>query len=79
MEPLAGNAKLAKLVSDHLISDGHRNIVLAVVDHEAEAYKVGHDGARARLCVDWRVVVQRLLERGKGGKVGAWGLVAVSL
>ena len=42
-------------MSDHVLGDGHRQVVLAVVDEEAEADEVGQDGRRARLCPDrWR-------------------------
>lgn len=75
-ETLARGAKLAELVAHHLLRDGDGDVVLAVVDHEAEADKVGDDRARARLCEDWRVVLERLLQRGEGGDVGTWGLVS---
>lgn len=72
-ELLARKAKLAELVPDHLLSYADREELLAVVDHELEADKVGHDGTRARLCVDWQVVLQRLLEVGEGCEVWALG------
>lgn len=42
-----GWRKLAQLMSDHLLRDLHRDVVLALVHHELETDKVGHDGARA--------------------------------
>lgn len=59
---------------DHVLSDSHGEVVLAVVDHEAEADKVGHNSARARLCEDWRVVLERLLQRRERSDVRAWKL-----
>jgi hypothetical protein len=40
-EPLPSRRKLSKLVSDHLLVDVHRQIILAVVDHELESYEIG--------------------------------------
>jgi hypothetical protein len=59
-------------VPDHLLGNSDGEVVLAVVHHEAQADKVGHDRARARLCEDLRVVLQRLLQRREGGDVRAW-------
>lgn len=46
--------KLAKLVTDHILSDGHLIVRFAVVDHELEPDKVGQDDGGPCLCLDRR-------------------------
>lgn len=55
-ETLTGHAKLSELVSDHLLRDRYREVILAIVDHEAQSDKVWENGACARFCVDWLVL-----------------------
>lgn len=64
-------------MADHLLRDVDGEVVLAVVDHEAEADKVGHNGAGTRLGEDGGVVAEGLLQRGEGRDVGTCGGVSM--
>lgn len=70
-EPLSCLRKLSQLVSDHLVRDGHGDIVLAVVHHEPEADERWQDRRRSALGKDRGVVLQGISEVGKGGEEGS--------
>lgn len=58
-------AKLAELVSDHVIRHLDRYVILAIVDHESKPDKRGNDGAAPGLCPNRRPLLQGLCERGR--------------
>jgi len=62
--------KFTKLVSNHLLRDCYGLVRLSVVNHEFGAYKVGEDGARSGLRVDWNIPLYGLAQIRKCNKIG---------
>lgn len=67
---LPRHGKLAQFVSHHLFSDGHWDVVLAVVDLERDAHELGQDGGSTGLRLD-RCAVGNRLSKGHGHHVWA--------
>jgi hypothetical protein len=70
-EPLSRLREFSQFMSDHLVRDRDRNVILSIMYHESQSYERRQDSRCSTFCEDWSIVLERIGKVREGREEGS--------